>query len=135
VRVDSLRNGYYLVMELAEENKDLGFIDETTHRSYIIGRNAFFSFANLDTVYSFFVPNFKANIVNIVFKQPGTDQLFEFTNIWKGHKVGLVINSRLIQVAMLDISPISIGTMSLVSNAVGIELQALMSAVKAAASN
>jgi preprotein translocase subunit SecD len=132
VLFNPLKNGQYLVMELPEEHKELGFIDAITKKSFLIGRSEFFAFSDIDTVYSYFDPNFKANVVDVLFNETSSERLLEFTMKWKGYKVGLVVNNKLIYTATLDISPISNGKMSLIGPPQAKELDALVNSIKTA---
>lgn len=132
VLLNALRNGQYLVLELPKEKKELGFIDASTKKAFLIGKEAFLEFSDIDSVYSYFDPNFKANVIVVVFRESGAEKLLQFTTRWKGYKVGLVVNNQLVYTATLDNSPISSGKMSMFGPDQAKELDALVCSIKGA---
>lgn len=129
-----LKNGYYLLMELPEEHKSLGFIDAKTQRSYFIGKSEHFAFSKIQSVNSFYDPNFRTNVIEVTFNKSDSLRLFEFSSRWKGFKIGLILNSKLLQVSTLDISPISKGKMAIAGFKDSKDAEAFIEIIKSAAS-
>ena len=134
VTVNGLQNGYFLVMELPEEHKKLGFIDAKTEKSYLIGKSEYFGFSKIDSIYSFFEANFKTHVIEVHFNKADSIRLFEFSNRWKGFKIGLIVNSKIVHVATLDISPLAKGRIAIAGFKNNEESNAFINVIKSAAS-
>jgi preprotein translocase subunit SecD len=132
VSKNKLKNGYYLLMELPVEHKDLGFIDGKTKKSYLIGKDEHFTFSKIVSAKSYYDSNFKTNVTEITFDKSDSIRLFQFSNRWKGFKIGLIVNLKLVQVSTLDISPISKGKVAIAGFKDSNEAEAFIKAIKSA---
>jgi preprotein translocase subunit SecD len=109
----TLPDGYYLCLELEGSQRNLGFIEVNSQRSFLLGKNAYLSISTVDSIRRYFDKNFNCGIVDIYFNAEGAKRVFDFTQTWKRYKVALLVRNKIIQTSTLDSVPISSGIITI----------------------
>ena len=102
--------GFYLT--IPDVSKAEGFKLLKSDEFYYIGTEYGLTLRNLDTVYKEFDRNFNLYVLTFKFDSTGTKELLDFSMKYQGHKIGLVLDNKLISVATIP-TPISYGIMTL----------------------
>jgi preprotein translocase subunit SecD len=116
---------------IADNSKKVGLKLENSQEYYALIKDDGMTLKNIDTVYSEFNKSCNCFLLTIKFNQNGQKALLAFTTKYAQHKVGLVVNSKLIVVPTI-FEPITKGGLTLASSFTKTKIESIVLEIKKA---
>jgi len=110
IRKYKFQPGFYLLKE--DHRKSKGLMVSDTNQYYFIAKSITIPLSGVDSVSKIFSKHFKKFELNFCFNDSGVKELYDFTTKCLNHKVGILINNKLMN-AVNVLMPIEDGKLTL----------------------